>query len=97
MQGNGVLCVNTLGASSEYVADVFAGRVNLPDRFAVGDWTALRTGSPVLASAVVAFDCRVIDVRAVATHNVFIASVEALHFGAGQPALMYHERSYKRF
>src|SRR5271154_3277575 len=54
---NGVFCVNTLGAAEKNLANMFAGRsgVHLEDRFGVGEWTTLKTGSPVLATAVVAF------------------------------------------
>lgn len=97
LRENGTLCVNTLGADAEGVADVFAGRTGavLEDRFAAGDWLTLATGAPVLRSAVVAFDCRILEVRTVATHNVFFAAVEAVHAGAPGPALVYHERAYK--
>src|SRR5215218_4988637 len=55
---NGVFCVNTLGASEAEIANLFAGRTGVmgSDRFSKGEWTTLTTGSPVLASAVVAFD-----------------------------------------
>jgi flavin reductase (DIM6/NTAB) family NADH-FMN oxidoreductase RutF len=94
---NGVFCVNTLGAAEEKLADMFAGRsgVHLEDRFTVGEWTTLKTGSPVLASAVVAFDCRTIEVKAMASHNVVFGAVEAVRLGAGGPALVYHDRAYK--
>src|SRR3954468_8113383 len=63
MVENGVFCVNTLGAKGAEIADIFAGRtgVNGTDRFRVGEWIVLSTGSPVLTSAVIAFDCRVIE------------------------------------
>ena len=95
---NGVFCVNTLGDSGAEIADIFAGRTGVQgsDRFATGEWSVLTTGSPVLASAVVAFDCRIMDVRAVASHNVFFGAVEAVRLGPGGPALVYHERAYKR-
>jgi flavin reductase (DIM6/NTAB) family NADH-FMN oxidoreductase RutF len=95
---NGVFCVNTLAHGGAELADVFAGRTGVQgsDRFAMGDWTVLATGSPVLTSAVVAFDCRVIEVRSVASHNVFFGAVEALRLGPNGPALVYHERAYKR-
>jgi flavin reductase len=94
---NGVFCVNTLGAAEEKLADMFAGRsgVHLEERFSVGEWTTLQTGSPVLASAVVAFDCRVIEVKAMASHNVIFGAVEAVRLGPGGPALVYHDRAYK--
>src|SRR4029453_2358576 len=95
---NGVFCVNTLGEGGAKVADIFAGRTGVQgsDRFATGDWTVLTTGSPVLSTAVVVFDCRIIEVRAVESHNVFFGAVEAVRLGPGGPALVYHERAYKR-
>ena len=94
---NRVLCVNTLGAADEAIADLFAGRTgNRDERFAAGQWTTLATGSPVLASAVVAFDCRVSEIKAVGSHNVIFGVVEAVQLGAPGPVLVYHERAYKR-
>ena len=74
------------------------GRTSVPmvQRFDSGTWTALSTGAPVLTDAVVAFDCRVIEVKAVATHNVVFAGVVAVRRGKPGPALVYHERAYKQ-
>ena len=33
-------------------------------------------------SAVVAFDCRVIEIKAVASHDIYFGIVEAIHQGA---------------
>jgi flavin reductase len=98
LRENGVFCVNTLGADEEAVADMFAGRTGAASeqRFAIGDWMTLSTGAPVLRSAIIGFDCRTLQVRAVATHNVFFAAVEAIHLGPPGHALVYHERAYKR-
>jgi len=94
---NGVFCINTLGAGEEKLADLFAGRsgVKLHERFSLGEWTTLKTGAPVLASAVVAFDCRTVEIKAVASHNVIFGVVEAVRLGPGGPALVYHDRIYK--
>lgn len=94
---NGVFCVNTLPAADEKLADLFAGRSGIygGERFAAGDWMTLKTGAPVLASAVVAFDCRVVEIKAVASHNVIFAVVEAVRLGPTGPALVYHDRAYK--
>ena len=93
-----MFCVNTLRADAAEIADVFAGRTDIhrAERFSAGEWTALRTGAPVLRAAVVAFDCRTIEVKAVATHNVYFAGVQAIQLGAPGPALVYHERAYKQ-
>src|ERR1700686_3211943 len=63
LRENKVFCVNTLGADCEAVADVFAGRTGavMAERFGVGQWSTLKTGAPGLASAVAAFDCRVVE------------------------------------
>jgi flavin reductase len=94
---NGVFCVNTLGAGEEKLADMFAGRsgLHLAERFTVGEWLTLKTGAPVLATAVVAFDCRTVEIKAVASHNVVFGAVEAVRLGPTGPALVYHDRIYK--
>ena len=98
MRENGVFCVNTLGADAEPIADMFAGRTGAQTeaRFALGTWGTLATGAPVLADAVVALDCRVLEVKAVASHYVVFGAVEAVRMGALGPALVYHDRAYKR-
>jgi flavin reductase len=98
LQENRVLCVNTLRAGADSLADVFAGRtrVTMAERFNSGSWTELSTGAPALSDAVVAFDCRVIEIKAVATHNVVFAGVVAVRLGRPGPALVYHERAYKQ-
>jgi flavin reductase (DIM6/NTAB) family NADH-FMN oxidoreductase RutF len=95
---NGVFCINTLGDSGAEIADIFAGRTGISgsDRFTSGEWLTLSTGSPVLASSVIAFDCRIIEVRSVASHNVFFGAVETVRVGPGGQALVYHDRAYKR-
>ena len=77
---NGVFCVNTLGAGGAEIADIFAGRTGVQgsDRFATGEWATLVDRLAGARDAVVAFDCRVIEVKAVACHNVFFGVVEAV-------------------
>ena len=99
LRGNGVFCVNTLRAGDELVADTFAGRTKVAReaRFDTGhQWGTLATGSPVLMSAVVACDCRVIEIKAVASHDIYFGMVEAIHQGEPGPALVYHDRLYKQ-
>jgi flavin reductase len=98
LRENQVFCINTLGADCEAVADVFAGRTGavMAERFGTGLWSTLKTGAPVLAAAVVAFDCRVVEIKAVASHNVIFGAVEDIRLGPAGPALVYHDRAYKR-
>ncbi|MEX0590872.1 MAG: flavin reductase [Xanthobacteraceae bacterium] len=94
---NRVLCVNTLRAGDDAIADVFAGRTGLygAQRFLQGEWSKLITSAPVLMSAVVSLDCRVIEWKPVASHNVYFCGVVAVREGEAVPALVYHERAYK--
>jgi flavin reductase (DIM6/NTAB) family NADH-FMN oxidoreductase RutF len=98
LKANGVMSVNMLRAGEEAIADIFAGRTGASGeaRFKTGEWMTLATGSPVLSSAIITFDCRVLEAKTVGTHNVFFAAVEAIRHGEAGPALVYHERAYKR-
>jgi flavin reductase len=97
LQTNQVFCVNTLSGEGEPVADVFAGRTGAVKdaRFVTGTWSTLKTGAPVLDSAVAAFDCRVVEIRTIGSHNVIFGAVVDVKMSAG-PALLYHNRGYKR-
>jgi flavin reductase len=98
VQENRIVCVNTLRAGADAVADMFAGRTKctMAERFDTGTWGELSTGAPALAEALIAFDCRVIEIKQVATHNVVFAGVVAVRLGRPGPALVYHERAYKQ-
>jgi len=97
---NGVFCINTLAPPHEAIANVFAGRTDqhLAERFSSGEWAKLTTGSPVLASAVAAFDCKLIEAKEVSTHFVMIGEVVATEYGPeGGETLGYVHRKYKAF
>lgn len=98
LQKNRVFCVNTLNGHCEPVADVFAGRTGAVKdaRFVTGTWSTLKTGAPVLDTAVVAFDCRLVEVRTVGSHNVLFGAVVDVKVNPADPALIYHNRIYKR-
>jgi flavin reductase len=97
MRENKVFCVNTLASSDEDLANVFAGRNGhfLADRFKFGDWTALETGAPALNNAIAALDCRVLEMKSVATHDIYFGEVAAIRLANAEKALVYHARAYK--
>ena len=94
---NGVFCVNALAAEDEALADIFAGRTAATgeERFATGRWTSLVTGAPVLDGALVAFDCRLVDLRPAGTHQILIGEVVGVRQGPHRPALIYADRAYR--
>ena len=95
---NRVFCVNTLNAEDLGLADIFAGRTGLQgqERFTVGEWDKLDTGSPVLTSSLAAFDCRISEARIVAPHHVIIGEIVRIRLGERKPTLVYQGRHYHK-
>ncbi len=81
------------------MAEAFAGRrdVDGPARFQFGSWSVEATGAPVLASALCAFDCRVIEIPRVATHAILIGEVAAIGGAQAGQGLIYRNRRFGAF
>jgi flavin reductase len=97
MRENKVFCVNTLASHDEELANVFAGRTGqfMADRFNAGTWMTLETGAPALTNAIAAIDCRVLEMKSVATHDIYFGEVAAIRLANAEKALVYHDRAYK--
>lgn len=96
IEASGAFCINTLSDRGGELAEIFARRRKIEGeaRFATADWITLATGAPVLTDALVAFDCRLIDIQRVATHRILIGEVVALG-GTGEGAgLVYRRRGF---
>ena len=96
VQGNGVLCVNTLGPGHEDISNAFAGFTGLEgaERFTHGEWDVLATGAPALRDAAVSFDCRVTEVLEKGTHLVLFATVVEVRLSEAVGGLIYYSRGY---
>jgi flavin reductase len=95
---NGVFCVNVLAAAHQEISGLFANnKEEMEARFALGSWSRLATGSPVLEEAPVSFDCRVSQAVEAGTHTVFLGEVVGLRVTEGEPdGLVYFRRSYRQ-
>lgn len=93
----GRLAVNVLAAADEPLAKRFAGGVkDMAARFEGVDWYAGPAGSPLLRSALVAFDCVVVREIAAGTHAVFLCEVTAVvEAEAGTAGLLYVDRAFR--
>ncbi len=93
---SGRFALNTLAAHHQPLARALAGFDDLPveDRFALGHWQRLLTGAPILSDALVAFDCRLLEIRRMSTHLVLFGTVVAMHFGPQNPPLLYLDRAF---
>ncbi|WP_369807021.1 flavin reductase [Ancylobacter radicis] len=94
----GLFAVNMLSAEQEAVAQSFGGRGGLSgeQRFGVGSWHEGELGLPCLAGALAVFECRLIEARHVATHDVLVGRVEAVTLGPAHPSLVYLGRDFRR-
>lgn len=91
---NGVVCVNVLSSRHERLSRLFGGGIPTDERFADAMWSVLETGAPVLADCAVAFDCHIIDVANVGTHDVLFCRVMALQRSDCTDSLIYFDRDY---
>jgi cob(II)yrinic acid a,c-diamide reductase len=94
---SGNFALNTLASDQIELANAFSGRdpsLSAEQRFAMGGWQELVTGAPVLKDALVAFDCRLVELKVMATHMLLIGEVMGVSFGENRPALLYMDRGY---
>lgn len=96
----GVFAVNMLAGEQQAVAQVFGGKgggaggMSGEERFATGTWHEGRLGIPCLRDAIAAFECRLVEVRTIATHDVLVGRVEAITLGADRTKLAYLGRGF---
>lgn len=91
---NHVLCVNTLGSDQRDLSNLFGGKTPMAQRFAAANWREGISGAPVLADAVVAFECRIAQVQPVGTHDVLFCQVLAVTQADVPQGLIYCGRQY---
>jgi flavin reductase (DIM6/NTAB) family NADH-FMN oxidoreductase RutF len=92
----GLFAINVLTADDHLLAERFSASELGEARFSVGDWGVLETGAPILKSALVSFDCRVIQTFDGSTHSIFMGEVVGQNVGVGEP-LCYLGGSYGSF
>ena len=93
IQQNKIFCINVLADSMEDFANIFASIASAEEMFKTGAWETAVTGAPVLRGALASFDCRVGEIHRAGSHFIFLANVEKVILGDGQP-LIYGARSY---
>lgn len=92
---NKMLSVNVLGAQHEQISNAFASsKLNSEERFKLGAWSTLETGSPILEDALVSFDCEIEQIQAVGTHSIFMCRVVAIKQNQPSESLVYFNRGY---
>ncbi len=97
VEENGVFAVNVLLDSDRAIAEAFGGAHKMPwgEKFNIGQWQQGITGCPLLATALVSFDCRIVGSNVVATHRVLLGEVVDVRIGKLGDPLLYFERNYR--
>lgn len=92
---NKILSVNVLGAQHENLSNAFASsKFSSEERFKLGSWITLETGSPVLKDALASFDCEIEQIQQMGTHSIFICKVVAIQQSQQEESLVYFNRAY---
>ncbi len=87
--------VNVLAVDQQELSNRFAW-VNDEDRFAVGDWTTVKTGAPILENALAWLDCTIYARHDAGTHTIYVGEVVACSVPRAEEApLVYWNRSYR--
>jgi flavin reductase (DIM6/NTAB) family NADH-FMN oxidoreductase RutF len=85
----GVFAVNVLTREQEPLSNRFASKKDEDRRFEGLEFETAATGAPILAGALVALDCRVVNAHDAGDHVIYVGRVEALRRSEGEPLLYY--------
>jgi 3-hydroxy-9,10-secoandrosta-1,3,5(10)-triene-9,17-dione monooxygenase reductase component len=99
IDATGRFAVSILAEGQQWLADCFAGANVTParDAFCGATWRPGETGLPILAGAIAALECEVLDRFPVGDHFLYAGAVMALSLQeADAPPLLYHRRRYLR-
>lgn len=89
IENGGAFGVNVLARDQEDVAKRFAGMdgADRNNRYGLGSWTEITTGSPILEGALAGFDCRVTEHIKSGTHSIFIGRIVGIQYHDGPPLI----------
>ena len=80
----------------EMIADTFAGKRSIADRFSVADWGYWPSGNPRLPETAISIDCELAGSIDVGDHILFIGAVVEMEIGIARDCLLWNERDYLR-
>jgi flavin reductase (DIM6/NTAB) family NADH-FMN oxidoreductase RutF len=97
IRASGAFAISYLPEGSEDIAETFGGRrgISGAHRFAGSPWIALRTGSPVLESAVAAFDCTVAATFVHADTQIIVGTIVAWSVSDDAVPMITHHGRYR--
>lgn len=97
IQDSGKFALNILARDQEAIAMRFAGMdgADRSERFELGEWSELVTGTPCLDGALVNFDCEISQTIKAGTHSIFIGHIVGSRTAdLGGAALLYGDGQF---
>jgi flavin reductase (DIM6/NTAB) family NADH-FMN oxidoreductase RutF len=89
-------CVNVVTEDQEHIAKGFAGMMGKDfDKFSLGTWYVLATGSPALREASASIDCALVEHFDQHSHFIFVGEVMGVATQPGKDALLYGARRFR--
>jgi flavin reductase len=85
-----------LADDQQEVADAFAGRLDLSNRFGAGQWSEWPSGGPMLLGAVTALDCEVIGAIETGTHVLFAGAIVEAETTTSRAPLLWQRHGFHR-
>jgi flavin reductase (DIM6/NTAB) family NADH-FMN oxidoreductase RutF len=97
IQDSGKFVLNIMARDQEDIAMRFAGMdgADRSERFGLGSWSELVTGTPCLDGALVNFDCEVAQQITAGTHSIYIGLIVGCRTGdKGGAPLLYGDGQF---
>lgn len=89
------ICVNILSEDDMPIVSSFSDSLRRSERFIIGEWGNMRSGSPYVKTSLAAFDCKIIDKVSSGSHTIFIAEVQEVFMTSGnKKPLIYSNRAF---
>lgn len=90
----GAFSLAVLADNQTEIADAFAGKVPLEERFDLGEWSRWPSGQPLLAGAVTVIDCEVIGSIETGTHVLFAGAIVEAESNDERRPLIWQRHGY---
>ena len=98
IQQSEAFAVNVLAHTDKTLADRFASKIRGEERFASGDWDTLKTGAPILKTALASFDCQLVKTVMMNTHGILFGEIKDVQITRmNRKPLLYAHGNYGRF
>jgi flavin reductase len=87
-------CINLLGPEQEELSRAFSGRVDVANRFQIGNWEFRDDGLPVMIDAQCNLVCETSMSLGYTSHSIFIGEIREIMLGKTSMPLVYFDGTF---